>query len=86
MEIFQHIEEDQAAVKEHFRSNNTILIILAQYCGTMKNWVYHGAVAFSRNAPVLEEEMSQIEAALRDHGFSPDNFCAPQYVGCNNVR
>ena len=52
----------------------------------MKNWVYHGAVAFSRNAPVLEEEMAQIETALRDHGFSPDDFCAPKYVGCNNVR
>ena len=52
----------------------------------MKNWVYHGAVAFSRNAPVSEEEMSEIEAALRDHGFSPANFCDPKYVGCNNVR
>ena len=61
-------------------------MILAQYCGTMKNWVYHGAAAFSRNAPVSDEEMLQIERALRDHGFSPDNFCSPKYVGCENVK
>ena len=52
----------------------------------MKNWVYDGAVALSRNAPVSQEEMFQIERALRAHGFSPDNFCSPKYVGCNNVR
>ena len=52
----------------------------------MKNWVYHGAVAFSRNAPVSAEEMSQIETALSGHGLSPDDFCAPKYVGCNNLR
>ena len=52
----------------------------------MKNWVYDGAVALSRNSPVSVEEMSQIETALREHGFSPDNFCAPKYVGCDNVR
>ena len=61
-------------------------MILAQYCGTMKNWVYDGAVVLSRNAPVSQEEMSQIERALKNHGFNSDNFCSPKYVGCKNVR
>lgn len=60
--------------------------MLAQYCGVMKNWVYQGAVAFSRNSPVSNEEMMQIETALGRHGYSPDNFCSPKYIGCNNIR
>ena len=52
----------------------------------MKNWVYQGAVAFSRNSPVSNEEMMQIETELGRHGYSPDNFCSPKYVGCNNIR
>jgi len=60
--------------------------MLAEYCGTMKNWVYKGAVAFSRNSPVSDEEMKDIETELQRHGFTPDQFCAPKYVGCDNIR
>ena len=63
-----------------------ITYYLAEYCGTMKNWVYKGAVAFSRNSPVSDKEMLDIETELRRHGFQPDDFCSPQYVGCSNLR
>ena len=58
----------------------------AEYCGSMRNWVYQGAVAFSRNSPVSHQEMDEIETALGRHGFNPDNFCSPKYVGCTNVN
>jgi len=60
--------------------------MIAEYCGTMKNWVYQGAVAFSRNSPVSEKEMLDIETGLGRHGFQSDQFCSPKYVGCSNLR
>merc|ERR1719450_1682177 len=60
--------------------------IIAAYCGTMKNWVYHGAVAFSRHSPASLQELQEIDAGLQRHGFNTEDFCSPKYVGCSNLR
>jgi len=59
---------------------------IAEYCGSMKTWVYRGAVVFSRSSPVNAATLSDIELSLEQHGFSHKEFCSPKYQGCTNTR
>ena len=85
----ENLREEQG-LHDRWEGSKLVLIFwkwsIAEYCGTMKNWVYQGAVAFSRNSPVSEKEMLDIETGLGRHGFQADQFCSPKYVGCSNLR
>ena len=52
----------------------------------MNNWVYHGAVAFTKESPAAPEVFKDIEKALEAHGFQTEQFCDAKYTGCTNLR
>ena len=66
--------------------NKMIYIFAAEYCGTMKNWVYEGAIALVKDSQASQEVLNKIDVELGKNGFIVDKFCSPKYQSCTNIR
>jgi len=60
--------------------------MIAEYCGTMKNWVYEGAIALVKDSQASQEVLNKIDVELGKNGFIVDKFCSPKYQSCTNIR
>ena len=62
------------------------ILFPAEYCGSMKTWVYRGAIVLARASPASPAIISDIEISLEQHGFRQEQFCRPKYQDCTNTR